>query len=265
MRASNWTMDLAPAFSSTVAMMRSTLTASDCWLESRRASASSSEALAAARREAVSTNCWASSGFMVFSWCSVISGRCSVASSIEVCEYAALSRRSTAAPVKTASVMVQILAAGSAMRASAISYDMPSAPACRRRSRTTSGKSRAKRKPEMMSAAGFPPGAKAPSLLAGAGLKACSTRLRGTMSAEVMMTTLRRASWPSKLAVKSRPMPSRDGMARSAAARLRMTRCPREPAGARSLGTSTSVSTPRKARRLGWRARRGMASAMESS
>src|SRR5437868_10330280 len=49
-------------------------------------------------------------------------------------------------------------------------------------------------------------------------------------------------------------MPRSDGSAASAAARVSNTRCPRAPAGARSLGTSSKVSTPRNGRRLGWRA-----------
>src|SRR3954468_11849930 len=79
-----------------------------------------------------------------------------------------------------------------------------------------------------------------------------------------MTPTLRRASCPSSEGVKSSPMPSSDGSAASAAARVRSTRWPRAPAGGRALGASTNVSTPRNGSRFGCLATRGIAIAMDS-
>src|SRR5207302_8974951 len=60
-------------------------------------------------------------------------------------------------------------------------------------------------------------------------------------------------------------MPSSDGMAALAAARVSSTRGPRAPAGARSLGRSTSVSTPRQGWRLGCADTAGISIAMDES
>src|SRR5581483_10861904 len=60
-------------------------------------------------------------------------------------------------------------------------------------------------------------------------------------------------------------MPSSEGKARSAAARVSSTRWPCAPAGARSDATSTKVSTPRKGARLGCPATWGRSIAIDSS
>ncbi len=114
-----------------------------------------------------------------------------------------------------------------------------------RRCRSTSGKSRPKRYP--------------------------ATRISPvpprelTISASVIIPHFRRASWPSQPGQKSTAMPRSDGSAASAAPRVRITRLPRDPEGARSLGTSTYVSTPSNGTRLGWSRTSGIVTAIASS
>src|SRR5437868_501355 len=60
-------------------------------------------------------------------------------------------------------------------------------------------------------------------------------------------------------------MPSNDGSAASAAARVSSTRCPRAPAGGLSDGASIKVRTPWKGSRLGCPATLGISIAMHSS
>src|SRR6476659_2373381 len=52
---------------------------------------------------------------------------------------------------------------------------------------------------------------------------------------------------------------------RHAAPRVRITRLPRDPDGARSLGTSTYVSTPSNGTRFGWSRTSGIVTAIASS
>src|SRR6187402_1185824 len=72
-----------------------------------------------------------------------------------------------------------------------------------------------------------------------------------TTWADVMMPHLRCASCPSQPVLKSTAMPSREGRAASAAARVNTTLCPRAPVGDLSLAISTSVNTPSNALRFG--------------
>src|SRR6185437_248559 len=86
-----------------------------------------------------------------------------------------------------------------------------------------------------------------------------------TIFADVRIPHLLRASWPSQSGRKSTAIPSSDGNAASAAVRFRVTLCPRDPLGARSLGTSTRVNTPSNGIRFGCPWMAGNSTAIASS
>ncbi len=88
---------------------------------------------------------------------------------------------------------------------------------------------------------------------------------RPSSSAAVIIPHFCRASCPSQPVLYPTAIPSRLGSAVSAAARVSTTRCPREPLGALSLATSTSVSTPSNGSRFGCPCTSGNATAIARS
>ncbi len=71
-----------------------------------------------------------------------------------------------------------------------------------------------------------------------------------------------RASCPSHPALYPTAIPSRLGNASWAASRVSTTRCPRDPLGALSLATSTSVNTPSNGNLFGWPCTSGKSTAI---